>query len=90
MDPLLLVAVAVLALIAALGATVTALFLLVRAQDAERRDWARERWELNSRIQAPQVAAVLPPPDTARTPVPKREENDAEPLRLDLVGTVVA
>ena len=88
MDPLLLVAVADLALIAALGATVTALFLLVRAQDDERRDWARERWELNSRIQAPQVAPMLPPPDAARVPVPKAEKKKDEPVRLDLVGTV--
>lgn len=87
MDPLLPVLVATLALAVALGASLSALVLLYRSQAAERAAWSRERWELNSRIQAPQVAPMIPPPDTARTPVPKREADD-EKLELALVGTV--
>lgn len=89
MDPLILVAVSVVALVASLGAVTATLLLLLQRQATERTEWARERWELNTRFQAPQVAPMLPPPDTARTPVPKRDDK-AEPLRLDLVGTVAA
>ena len=87
MDPLILIAIALVALVFALGSTTAALFLLHQRQAAERADWARERWELNSRLQAPQIAPMIPPPDTARTPVPKREADD-DKLELALVGTV--
>lgn len=87
MDPLILVAVSVVALVASLGSVTATLLLLLQRQATERTEWARERWELNTRFQAPQVAPMLPPPDTARVPVPKREDADKK-LELALVGTV--
>lgn len=71
---------------------------LLAGQDAERHRWALERNELNTRIQAPEVARVSPP---APPPSPATEdvlrhigltiepEDDGEPDESDLIGVVV-
>ena len=56
---------------------------------AERDAWARERWELNTRLQAPEVAAlVAPPAPTGFGPGEPIPSDDEDPDQSDLVGTI--
>ncbi len=62
---------------------------LLARQDAERYAWAKERWELNTRIQAPEIARVAPP----APPAPAEASDDAVVDEDDvdeshLVGTI--
>ena len=56
---------------------------------AERDSWARERYDLNMRLTAPQVAPLLPPPaPTGYGPGEPIPSDDEEPDQSDLVGTI--
>lgn len=62
-------------------------------QIAERDTWARERWELATRIQSPAVAPLLPPPSPTglgpAEPLPIAAEPDPDEVdESDLVGTI--
>lgn len=63
-----------------------------RLHQEERDAWARERWELNTRIQAPEMVRAMPPPSPspahrAAEPVPVAGEPDEDP-EYDLIGSV--
>lgn len=59
-------------------------------QVAERDTWSRERFDLNTRLQAPSLAPLMSPPSPtglgpAETPPPAEEQ---EPDESELVGTI--
>ncbi|HEU4975279.1 MAG TPA: hypothetical protein VFT50_09335 [Baekduia sp.] len=66
---------------------------LLAAQDAERWSWQRERWELMTRLQSPEIARYAPPPPPAAPGRPGVEQPplpfDEEPDESNLIGTVV-
>lgn len=70
---------------------------MLAAQDGERWSWARERWDLVTRLQSPEVARYAPPPppppphapSTQRPAEPLPFDDDDEPDESHLVGTVI-
>ena len=62
---------------------------LLARQDAERYAWAKERWELNTRIQAPELARMAPPAPPAPPAADDAEADDDDDIdESHLVGTV--
>jgi hypothetical protein len=65
---------------------------ILARQDAERYAWARERWELNTRVQSPEVmrvAPVAPPQAPAPDGAPLTGAELDEEDEIDLVGRIV-
>lgn len=95
MDPLIPVVASILILGAALGAALAALFLLHRSIEAERAAWAGERYDLNVRIQTPELAPLLPKPSAlaSERPAEKTPEQQAAEAEAAAgyaaIGTVV-
>lgn len=91
MDPLIPVVVAIVGLTAVVALQFRFIARLVAAQTLERHAWATERWELNTRFQAPQIASSIPPPKLpserpAETPP---SVNDETAKAFAAVGTIV-
>lgn len=55
---------------------------------SERSSWAKERWELNTRIQSPSLVADFPPAPPEGQGVPALTEEDEEPDESHLIGVV--
>lgn len=94
MDPMIPVVVSILGLVAALGGALAALHLLYAHSSQERDAWAMERWELNTRIQAPQVAPLIPRPllasERPAEPTPDQLAEEAAAAKgYGEVGTVI-
>lgn len=64
--------------------------LLARG-DAERYAWARERWELNTRLQSPELVRMAPPAPPAQPGGADVEDDEDEGVdESHLVGTFAA
>ena len=95
MDPLIPVVVSILGLVAALAASLAALFLLYRSVAAERAAWAEERWAMTTSLQTPELAPLIPKPSPIASqrpaePTPEQQAAEAEAVAgYAAIGTVV-
>lgn len=61
---------------------------LLAAGAAQNHAWAKERWELNTRIQSPEVVRVAPPAPPAPVGADDDVVDEAEVDETHLVGMV--